>query len=349
MAITAAAVKELREKTGTGMMDCKKALVEADGNLDKAIEELRKAGLGKAEKKASKVASEGLIGMVINDDFTRATLAEVNAQTDFVAKTDKFIQLTQEITAHIDSTNSTDTAELLKTSIGGNGFESFLNEQIATIGENIVARRMSTISTSNGAVNGYVHSNGRVGVILAASCKPEAKEKAVKLLKNISMHAAAMKPTVLRYTDLDQDFIRTENEGIRADIEKLNEELHRLKKPLKRIPDYVSMQQITDELMVKVEAKMKEDLKAAGKPEKIWDRIIPGQLERYIADNTQLDQQYALLSQFYVMDDKMTVEQAIAETDESIEIVEYIRFELGEGIEKVEEDFAAEVAAQVAK
>jgi elongation factor Ts len=345
--ITAAMVKELRESTGAGMMDCKKALVETDGNMELAVDKLREAGLGKAAKKAGNVAAEGLITIVVNDDFTKATMTEINSQTDFVAKNDGFINLTQEVTAHVQATGASTTEELMTTTINGVVFEEYMNSKIATIGENLVARKMATVSTTGGVVNGYVHTNGRVGVILSAVCAPEAKEKTVALLKSIAMHASAMKPTVLSYTELDAEFVEKELLAIRAEVEKENEEFARLKKPLKRIPEFVSKSQLTPAIMAEVEASLKEALKASGKPEKIWDKILPGQIERFITDNTPLDQRFALLSQAYVMDDKKTVEQAIADTDPSIKLVDYIRFELGEGIEKQVTDFASEVAAQL--
>jgi elongation factor Ts len=342
-------IKELREMTGAGMLDCKNALNETQGDLEKAVQHLREAGLGKAAKKAGNVAAEGLITVLVNDEFTKATMVEVNSQTDFVAKNDNFIKLTQDIVSHVQATGVSETEELKKTTINGQVFEEFLNEKIATIGENIVARKMATVSTSGGVVNGYVHSNGRVGVLLAATCNEAAKEKTAALLKNIAMHASAMKPSVISYTHLDSEFVENENRAIKAEIEAENDELARLGKHLKRIPDFVSRSQLTQEALDAVKVKLEEELKAQGKPEKIWDKIIPGQIERYIEDNTQLDQRMALLSQNYVMDDKKTVEQAIADVDASIEIVEYVRFELGEGVEKKEEDFAAEVAAQMGK
>ena len=342
-------IKELREMTGAGMLDCKNALNETDGNLEKAVQALREAGLGKAAKKAGNVAAEGLVSVLVSPDFSKATMVEINSQTDFVAKNDNFIKLTQDVTAHVQATGVSETEELKKTTINGQVFEEYLNEKIATIGENIVARKMATLSTDAGVVNGYVHSNGRVGVILAATCDASVKDKAAALLKSVAMHASAMKPTVISYTDLDPEFVENENRAIRAEIEAENDELKRLKKPLKNIPDFVSKSQLTDEAIAAAKAKFEAELKEQGKPEKIWANIIPGKIERYITDNTQLDGRYALLSQAYVMDDKKTVEQAIADVDASIKIVEYVRFELGEGIEKKEEDFAAEVAAQMAK
>jgi elongation factor Ts len=329
------------------MMDCKNALKEANGDLELAMDKLREAGLGKAAKKAGNVAAEGLITIIINDDATKGTMSEVNSQTDFVAKNDNFIQLTKDITLHIQTHDINEQEELMRSTIDGVEFEEYLNTKIATIGENIVARKMATLSTDSGVVNGYVH-NGKVGVLISAVCDDSVKDKTKELLKKIAMHAASMKPTVISYKDLDPEFIKKENLAIIAEIENLNDELTRMKKPLKRIPEFVSMAQLTEEAKAKAEEKMREDLKAQGKPEKIWDKIIPGQIARWIEDNTQLDQQYALLSQKYIMDDKVTVEQAIKDTDPSIKLVDYVRFEFGDGIEKEEEDFAAEVAKQMA-
>ena len=341
-------IKELREKSGAGMLDCKNALNECDGNIDDAMKFLREAGLAKAAKKSGNVAAEGLITILVSDDKTKATMTEVNSQTDFVAKNDQFVNLTKEITAHVQAEGCTQTEELLKTTINGTTFEEYLNGKIATIGENIVARKMVTVSTDNGVVNGYVHL-GKVGVILGATCDEAAKDKTIDLLKKVAMHAASMKPTVISYKDLAADFIESENKAIIADIEKENEELVRLGKPLKNIPQFVSRQQLTDEAVEAAKKEMKEELLAQGKPEKIIDNIVAGKIARWIEDNSQLDKANALLSQTYVMDDSMTVEEAIKAVDSSIEIVEYVRFELGEGIEKKEEDFAAEVAAQMGK
>jgi elongation factor Ts len=347
MAATPQLIKELRELTGAGMMDCKNALNETGGDIDKAVQALREAGLGKAAKKAGNVAAEGLIAVEINSDNTKAVILELNAQTDFVAKNENFVNLTKEITAHALSSNINSADALNSSKIAGNDFSTYLAEKIATIGENIVARKLASVEGV--VVNAYVHVTGRTGVVLAAKCNDAAKEKTVALLRNIAMHASAMKPTVISYKDLDPAFVESENKAIRAEIEAENDELVRLKKPLKKIPDFVSRSQLTDEAIAQAKARFEDELRAAGKPEKIWANIIPGQIERFITDNTQLDGRFALLSQAYVMNDKQTVEQAIAEVDSSIEITGYIRFELGEGIEKKEEDFAAEVAKQIGK
>ena len=262
-------------------------------------------------------------------------------------KNQNFLDLTQEIVSHAQANNIADAEALAASTINGTSFSDFLNGKIATIGENLVARKLTSVTGT--VVNGYVHTNGRVGVLLAATCDDAVKEKTATLLKSLAMHASAMKPTVISYTDLDPAFVDSENRAIVAEITADNDELKRLGKPLKKIPEFVSKSQLTDEAIANAKAKFEDELRAAGKPEKIWANIIPGQIERYITDNTQLDGRFALLSQAYVMDDKKTVEQAIADVDASIKITAYVRFELGEGIEKVEEDFAAEVAKQMGK
>jgi elongation factor Ts len=352
--ISAKLVKELRESTGAGMMDCKKALVETDGDMEKAVDLLREKGLGKAAKKADRLASEGLIQVEVASDCKSATISEINSETDFVAKNDNFIKLTKDTTSHIHSNNVKSVEELMSTTINDSKFEEYFNSQIATIGENLVLRRFATIKADeqNGIVNGYVHSTGRVGVIIAATCEnAEVAKKSEEFIRQLCMHAAAMKPSFLSYKELDAEFIEKETVGMKAEIEKENEELRRLKKHEKKVPTYVSMAQLTPEVMAQAEADIKADLKAQGKPEKIWDKILPGSLARFVADNTQLDQRMTLLSQFYVMDDKKTIEQVLEEKAKEfggkIELVEYVRFELGEGLEKKEEDFAAEVAAQL--
>ena len=173
----------------------------------------------------------------------------------------------------------------------------------------------------------------------------------VPVLKNIAMHTSAMKPTTLSYKDFDAEYVESETKGRIEALKKENEELSRLKKPLKNVPSYISMMQLTDAVMAQAEADIKEILKAQNKPEKIWDKIVPGQVARFILDNTLLDQEQALLDQQYVLDDKKTVAQAVEaaakELSGTAEIVDFVRLEVGEGIEKKEDDFAAEVAAQM--
>ena len=353
MEISAQMVKELRESTGAGMMDCKKALVETDGDMDKAVDLLREKGLGKAAKKADRLASEGLVSVEVGADHKIATISEINSETDFVAKNQNFINLVKNTTLHIQSKGISSIDELNSSIIDGVKFDEHLKSQIATIGENLVVRRFETIKAgANGVVNGYLHSNGRVGVIIAAACDSErTAEGAKELIKNLCMHAAAMKPSVISYKDLDKEFVEKEFIALRAELEKDNEELKRLGKPLHHIPEYASRCQIGDAELAKATKAIEEELKAEGKPEKIWDKIIPGKIERFYADNTVLDQRLTLLGQFYVMDDKKTIEQVVEEKGKElggkIEVVKYVRFELGEGLEKKSEDFAAEVAAQI--
>lgn len=351
--ITAQLVKQLREMTDAGMMDCKKALVEVDGDLDKAVEYLREKGLSKAAKKADRVASEGVVSVEVAGDFSKASMLEINSETDFVAKNEQFKELVAKTSALVHAHSVSDTESLNAISVEGAAFSEYLQQNIAKIGENIVIRRIVTLEAKgNAVVNGYVHSNSRVGVLIGIKYGKESSRAAsAELARNLCMHAAAMKPQVLSYLDLDAEFIAKEKVGLVAELEKENEELKRLGKPLHRIPEYISRSELTDEVLKNQEAKLREELKAQGKPEAIWDKIIPGQLERFIADSTLIDQRLTLLGQFYVMDDKKTIAQVLEakgkELDDTLEIVDYIRFELGEGIEKKACNFAEEVAAQL--
>lgn len=348
MEITAKMVKELRENTGAGMMDCKKALVETDGDMQKAVDLLREKGLGKAAKKADRLASEGLVSILVKDNKIGSVI-EINSETDFVAKNEKFIKLVNDTIAHIQKDGIKTIEELNESTINNMKFQDYLNSEIATIGENLVVRRFKTIEDE--VVSGYLHSNGRVAVLISAKCGKADKNKVAEFLRNLSMHAAAMKPSFISYKELDRDFVEKEFLALKGELEKENEELKRLGKPLHHIPEFASRLQITDDILKKAEDAIKEELKAEGKPEKIWDRILPGKLERFFADNTVLDQRLTLLSQFYVMDDKKTIEQVIEEKSkelgDKIEITNYVRYEVGEGLEKKVDDFASEVAAQI--
>ncbi|HHD77644.1 MAG TPA: elongation factor Ts [Campylobacteraceae bacterium] len=353
MAVTAAMVKELREKTGAGMMDCKKALVEANGDMEGAIDWLKKKGLASAGKKSDRVAAEGTVAIKLDDDLTKATIAEINAETDFVAKNDLFQEFAKNVVAHIHETQPADIEALNAGKIGDETFEEYVKSNIAKIGENLVVRRFETLEAGeNEVVNGYIHMGGKIGVIVEAKYEnPEQKEKVAEFLKQLAMHIAALKPQILSYKEFDKAFVEKETEGIAKSIEKENEELKRLGKPLKNVPQFISKLQLTDEVLKEVEEKLKEELKAEGKPEKIWDRILPGKMERFISDNTLLDQQMCLLDQFYALDDKKSVAQVIEEKSKElggkIEITKFVRYELGEGIEKKDDDFASEVAAQL--
>ena len=341
-------IKKLREMTEAGMMDCKKALAESDGDMDKAVAWLRDKGMGAAAKKAGKVAAEGAIGVRV--EGKKAVLVEINSQTDFVAQNEKFLEVMSDVVNHTFD-NSIENAEAINAStINGAPFEEYISQKTATIGEKLVVRRSALIEADeNTAVNGYLHSNGQNGVIIKAKCdSAETAEAMTPVLKEIAMHAAAMSPSTLSYKDFDAQYVAEETQGRIVAIEKENEELVRLKKPLKNIPQYISMSQLTDDVMASVEVTLKEELAKEGKPEKIWDKILPGKIARFISDNTTLDQEQCLLDQNFVMDDSKTVAEYIAEKSAGkAEITGFIRLEVGEGIEVEEEDFAAEVAAQM--
>ncbi len=347
-AVTAAMVKELRQATDAPMMDCKKVLVEADGDMDKAKELLKERGIAKAAKKADRVAAEGLAGLKIADDFSKASVAEINSETDFVAQNEGFQNLVKDTVAEIFNNNPADVEAFMNSDFGNK-----FTESVTKIGEKIELRRFATLNAEpTEALNGYIHSNNRIAVIVKAKCDSEKTAECMRdTLKQIAMHASAMKPSTLSYKDFDPAYVEGETKGRIEALKKDNEELKRLKKPLKNVPQYVSMMQLTDDVMAQAEADIKAELLAEGKPEKILDRIIPGKVARFILDNTLLDQEQALLDQQYVLDDKLTVAKAIEKAAKACggtaEITEFVRLEVGEGIEKKEEDFAAEVAAQM--
>jgi elongation factor Ts len=349
MAVTAAQVKELRAATDAPMMDCKKALVENDGDMPKATEWLKERGIAKAAKKADRVAAEGLIGLKIADDFSQATVVEINSETDYVAQNEGFKNLVLKTVEEIYATSPADVEAIKSTEFG-----SYFSESVVKIGEKIDIRRFTTLKADDTvALNGYIHSNNRIAVIVLAKCDSAKTAEGMRpVLKQVAMHASAMKPTTLSYKDFDSEYVENETKGRIEALKKENEELSRLKKPLKNVPSYISMMQLTDEVMAQAEADIKEALKAQNKPEKIWDKIVPGQIARYILDNTLLDQEQALLDQQYVLDDKMTVAEAVVAEAKKLggtaEIVDFVRLEVGEGIEKKVDDFAAEVAAQMA-
>jgi elongation factor Ts len=348
MAVTAAQVKELRAATDAPMMDCKKALVESDGDMSKATEWLKERGIAKAAKKADRVAAEGLAGIVIADDFSKATVIEINSETDFVAQNEGFQNLVKDSAKEVYNNQPADVA-----SFNSSAFGATFAEAVNKIGEKIELRRFATLTAgASEALNGYIHSNNRIAVIIKAQCDSEKTAEGMReVLKQVAMHTSAMKPTTLTYKDFDSNYVESETKGRLEALKKENEELARLKKPLKNVPKYISMMQLTDAVMAQAEEDIKAELKAQNKPEKIWDKIVPGQIARFILDNTMLDKEQALLDKQYVLDDKKSVAQAVATAAKALggtaNITEFYRFEVGDGIEKKEDDFAAEVAAQM--
>ncbi|MGT2833152.1 translation elongation factor Ts [Streptococcus halotolerans] len=338
--ITAKLVKELREKSGAGVMDAKKALVETDGDMDKAIELLREKGMAKAAKKADRVAAEGLTGVFVAGNV--AAVVEVNAETDFVAKNAQFVELVNETAKALAAAKPANNEEAVNVKLAsGETLEEAYVNATATIGEKISFRRFAVIEkTDDQAFGAYQHNGGRIGVISVIEGGDEA------LAKQISMHIAAMNPSVLSYTELDEQFVKDELAQLNHVIDQDNESRAMVNKPALPHLEYGSKAQLTDEVIAKAEEDIKAELAAEGKPEKIWDKIIPGKMDRFMLDNTKVDQQYTLLAQVYIMDDSKTVEQYLESVN--AKVVAFARFEVGEGIEKASNDFENEVAATMA-
>ena len=304
MSVTAALVKELREKSGAGMMDCKKALSETDGDMEAAIDWLRTKGLATAAKKSGRVASEGLVAFAV--DGTRGALIELNAETDFVARNTEF----QEFASTLASLalNAVDIDALSGVDYPGTGrnVSEELTHKIATIGENMSLRRMETVSVGAGSVVSYMHNStapglGRIGVLVALESSADGAVLE-ELGKQIAMHIAATSPASLSVDDLDPESVQRER----------------------------------DVLI--------EQAKASGKPQEIAEKMVEGRMKKYY-------QEVVLLEQTSVIDGETQIAGVVANAAKSagtdIELKAFARFNLGEGIEKEETDFAAEVAAQL--
>ncbi len=301
MAITAQMVKELRESTGAGMMDCKNALVEAEGNMERAIDVLREKGLSKAAKKADRIAAEGLVSIEVNEDNTAASIVEVNSETDFVAKNEDFKTFVKDAAKMALATDKEDLADLLaETHSEGIALSEVLNNRIATIGEKLDVRRFVKVSTE-GQVAGYIHGGGKIGV-LVEMITTARDAQVITMGKDIAMQVAAMNPKYVSRNDVDQDYIAHETE--------------------------ILTQQALNE----------------GKPANIVEKMIKGRLEKQLKE-------VCLLEQPFVKNPDLTIKQLVAETAKKvgaeIEVVRVVRFEVGEGIEKKEENFAEEVAKQL--
>ena len=286
MAITASMVKELRETTGAGMMDAKKALTETDGDFEAAIDWLRTKGLAKAAKKSSRVAAEGLVAVATTDG--KGVAVEVNSETDFVAKNSDFQEMVKAITTAALNVSNTD--ELASTSINGKTVADTLTDNIAKIGENMTLRRMQTIEAER--VVTYVHNSatqdmGQIGVLVAINGDN------TEFARQVAMHVAAANPQALSAAELDQSIVERE----------------------KNI--------------------LTEQARESGKPEQVIEKMIQGRMKKFLAEVT-------LLGQDFVINPDLTVEAAAKEA--GVEIISYVRMAVGEGIEKIEEDFAAEVA-----
>lgn len=292
MAISAKLVKELREKTGAGMMDCKKALQETDGDIDKASEYLREKGISKAAKKADRVAAEGLVG--VKSQGNAAAIVEINSETDFVARNESFQALVNDVATHILETNPADLEELNTSEMNGKKVEDVITEAVAKIGEKLTLRRFAVAEkTDNDAFGEYLHMGGRIGVLTLVEGSTD--EQAAK---DVAMHAAALNPKYVSKEDVSQEELTHEKEVLRQ--QALNE----------------------------------------GKPENIVDKMVEGRMRKYL-------EEICIVDQPFVKDSDQTVEQFLKSKGGTLK--DFIRFEVGEGIEKKDDNFADEVLGQVNK
>lgn len=293
MQITASMVKELRERTGAGMMECKKALVGTDGDIEAAVEEMRKTGLAAADKKSGRVAAEGLIAIAVGDERRSAAMVEVNCETDFVAKEPAFKEFAEQIARRVLEAEPADTQALADLLLEGEQtIEERRRELIARIGENMNVRRFVRIESAEGQLGTYSHG-GRIGVIVDASGAGGALEEAGK---DIAMHVAASRPLCVAETDVPADVLEKERAILVAQAED------------------------------------------SGKPPEIVEKMVQGRLKKYLSETT-------LLGQPFVKDPDQSVQKYLA--GHGVSVAAFQRFEVGEGIERKEENFAEEVMAQV--
>lgn len=305
MAITAAMVKDLREMTGAGMMDCKKALAATDGDMDKAVEFLREKGLAAAEKKAGRIAAEGIVATLIIDD-KKAAIVEVNSETDFVSKNEVFREYVADVVDQVIKSEAKDVEALSEEKWlkdPSKTVKEALSTQISIIGENLSIRRFERINVENGCVVSYIHGGGRIGVLVEAETSV-VNDEVKEALKNVAMQVAAIYPKYVSRDEVSQEYIEHEKEILKAQAKNEN-------------PD---------------------------KPDNIIEKMIIGRLNKELKE-------VCLLDQTYVKDGDLTVSKYLEgvskELGTTITIKRFVRFETGEGIEKKQEDFAAEVAKQM--
>ncbi len=318
--ISAAEVNKLRKATGAGMMDCKKALVEAGGDFDKAIDVLRKKGQKVAEKRADRDSSEGAAIAKVNDENTTGVAIVLGCETDFVGKNESFVALANEMADN--AINFDNKEEFLASDFNGISVSEKLVEQTGVIGEKLDINAFEKVNAPY--VGFYVHIN-KIAAIVGFSA---AVDNVETLAKDVAMQIASMGASILSYKDFDPAYVASETEARIAAIEKENEELERLGKTLKNVPQYISMSQLTPEVLAQAEEDAKAQLKAEGKPEQIWDKILPGKMERFISDNTTLDQEQCLLDQKFIKDEKMTVAEYVKSYGD-VEITGFKRVSVG--------------------
>ncbi|MGY6650219.1 translation elongation factor Ts [Wenyingzhuangia sp. IMCC45574] len=318
--IKAADVMKLRKITGAGMMDCKKALIEAEGDFDGAIEVLRKRGQKMAAKRADRESSEGAAISVVNEDKTVGVSIVLGCETDFVGKNEDFVALAKSLAAAALDYKTKE--EFLASDFGGVSVADKLVEQTGVVGEKLEINDFARVEAP--FVGSYIHVGNKIASLVGLS---EAIDSADTLSRDIAMQVASMGATSLSYKDFDPAFVASETEARIAAIEKDNIELGRLGKTLKNVPQFISKSQLTEEVLAKAEEDAKAELAAEGKPEKIWDRILPGKMERFISDNTTLDQEQCLLDQNFIKDEKKTVAAYVAASN--VEVTGFTRVTLG--------------------
>ncbi|MEO1615547.1 MAG: translation elongation factor Ts [Planctomycetota bacterium] len=323
MAVSAKDVSELRKSTGAGMMDCKKALEESGGDLEGAMEYLRKKGQKVAAKRADREANEGVV--VSASEGNKGVLLALSCETDFVAKNEDFLAFATELAKLALDNGATSKEDVTELEYEGVKVSEKLIEKTGTIGEKIEVAAFETVEGEN--LSSYIHAGSKIGVLV--SYKDGGKDGADQFFRGLAMHIAAMSPSILTPDEFDEELVAKETEALQGQIKVENEDRARLGKALKTVPQYSSRKQLTPEVMAKAEQEIKDQLQAEGKPEKIWDKIVPGKLERFIADNTLLDQERCLLSQFFALDDSKTVSAAVKEFGVEAEVVAFKRVAVG--------------------
>ena len=302
MAVTAALVKELRERTGAGMMDCKKALVETDGDIEKAIDYLREKGIMKAQKKAGRIAAEGLVRVAFGEGNKTASIVEVNSETDFVAKNEEFIEFVEDLAKEVLAKGNMPMEQFMAEPFGEGTVQETLTAKVAKIGENLSIRRFAKVEEDGVVYVGYTHGGGRIGVIVGIKTDAAADEIAA-VGKDVAMQVDSMNPKFVNEDGVDPEYLENEKKILTEQV--LNE----------------------------------------GKKPEMVERIVAGKIKKELKE-------VCLLDQPFVKDGDVSVQQYVAnaakEIGKDMEVVSMIRYEVGEGIEKKEDDFAAEVAAQVA-
>ncbi|MBL6469351.1 translation elongation factor Ts [Mogibacterium sp.] len=302
MAVTAALVKELRERTGAGMMDCKKALVETDGDIEKAIDYLREKGIMKAQKKAGRIAAEGLVRVAFGEGNKTASIVEVNSETDFVAKNEEFIEFVEDLAKEVLVKGNMPMEQFMAEPFAEGTVQETLTAKVAKIGENLSIRRFAKVEEDGVVYVGYTHGGGRIGVIVGIKTDAAADEIAA-VGKDVAMQVASMNPKFVNEDGVDPEYLENEKKILTEQV--LNE----------------------------------------GKKPEMVERIVAGKIKKELKE-------VCLLDQPFVKDGDVSVQQYVAnaakEIGKDMEVVSMIRYEVGEGIEKKEDDFAAEVAAQVA-